>query len=180
MKEKSISILINRFLFVVVVTCLIACSIPANKPIEREILYSRYRDGVISKEERALYIWQGDTIIQEVIVLDSVKNVLYKERQALIKTENGLDVLMNGVRIPFLKFDSTTCSRSKHSLGFTIERCFKGRLNYKGYRNAVKFTEESLIIDGGKEVIYLDDNFAVIDKIRIGLGSYDSLLRVSQ
>lgn len=162
-----------------IVICVIGCSVPADKTSERDFLYNRYRDGVKSKQERAHYTWRGDTIIEERTILDSLKKVLSKERTVFVKTEKGLDFLANGEQKSFLKFDSTTCSRSAHPMGFVIERCFKGRLNYKGYRNAVKFTQENLIVDGGKELIYLDNDFAVIDRVRIGLGSYDSVLRVT-
>ena len=179
MKGKSISILISKFFSAVPLFAMYlgACNVATVETSEKEFVYNRYRDGVVSKQERALYRWRGDTIVEELTILDSAKSMVNRERRVLIKTEYGLDVLVADERHPFLKFDSTTCSRSEHPMGFVIQRCFRGRVNYKGYRDVVKFTEENLITDGGKEIIYLDENFAVIDKVRIGLGAYDSVLR---
>lgn len=182
MKGKSISIWIINILFVVVfvVPCLIACSISGDEAIRREFLYNRYRDGVVSKQERALYTWRGDTITQELTILDSVKNVLSRERKVFVTTGRGLDALVNGVLSSFLTFDSTKCWQTTHAMGFVVERCFKARWNYKGYPNAIEFTERNLMIDGGTETIYLDKNFAVIDRVRIGSGSYDSVVRIKE
>lgn len=146
----------------------------------RDFTYKRYLDGISRKNEVRHYRWRQDTISEEVIVLDSLMKVLNRETKTLLRIESGLDILIKTERIPFLRLDSKTCTRFVHPMGFITETCFKKRLDYKGHDDAFEFTEEHLVIDGGKHVVYLDKDYAMIDKISIGVATYDSIVRVNQ
>jgi hypothetical protein len=148
-----------------------------SNPTEREFVYDRYRDGVSIKHERRLYRWSQDTIEEDLIALDSLMKPIHREKRILLRTHDGLDILINGKRTPYLKLDSTICTKFAHFMGFSSQTCFRRRLDYKNHKLAFEYTEQNFVIDGGRRVIYLDENYAVIDIMTLGAGSYDSLIR---
>ena len=64
---------------------------------------------------------------------------------------------------------------------YSIENCYLGRLDYKDYKGVIEFKYNEKLPGGLLMTVYLDNDYALIDKTKIvSIGVYDQLIRTNK
>lgn len=152
---------------------------------EESIVHYYYKamneDKVVAFQKRS-YTESNDTISENVITLLTNDSLIEKSRKRYIKSQKGLEIIINNKSQSFLQFSKENpCTIYQHPMQYDIKNCYIETSNYKGYKNVIVYNHSQELIDGLSMTIYLDDNYALIEKVEIiGTGNYDKLIRVEK
>lgn len=156
-----------------------------NSTDKKEVIHYYYKatkEGRTVAFEKRSYIMMNDSITKNLIFYMIDSDDIHKSRIKYIKSENGLEIVINKKVLPFLQFSKEEpCTFYEHPMGYDIKNCYIETVNYKGYDSVIKYDYSQEIIDGLSMTIYLDKDFALIDKMGIiGFSNYDELIRIEK
>lgn len=165
-------------------TSLAICIMSCHKTPQKKTVYY-YKalddDKIVAYEER-IYMFSADTIKENIIVYHVNGDIRGKSKNTYIKVTSGLDVYVNGRTQPYLRFlKNNPCTLYEHPMKYSIENCYLGRLDYKDYKGVIEFKYNEKLPGGLLMTVYLDNDYALIDKTKIvSIGVYDQLIRTNK
>lgn len=144
--------------------------------------YKAVNEGKIVSYQKIDYTYDLDSINERITIYDLKGDVIQKQKNNFIKSENGLNIIVNKNKEQYLQLKKKNdCVIYRHPVGYDVKNCFLGQIDYREYKNAIKFSYSEEVIDGLNMVIYLDNNYSLIDKKEIiGSGSYEELIRIDK
>jgi len=153
-----------------------------NKESSSTYYYKATNEGKIVSYQKIDYNYVLDSIIESVTIYNLKGEVIQKQKNHFIKSEKGLDIIINGKREQYLQLTKKdSCVIYKHPIGYDIKNCFLKILDYKGNKNALKFNYTEEVIDGLSMTIFLNNDYSLIDKKEIiGSGSFDELVKIDK
>ena len=144
--------------------------------------YKAINDGKIVSYQKIDYSYASDSIKESITIFNLKGDIIQKQSNNFIKSENGLDIIINGNKRQYLRSKKKDdCVYYKGSMGYHIRNCFIERTSYRDNKDAIKFSYSEEVTDGLNMTIYLDNNYSLIDKKEIiGSGAYEELIRIDK
>lgn len=172
---------IMKYILLLLTLCFFSCG----NDIDKETVTNYYmatNRGKIVSYQKIDYNYSIDSIVENITILNLKGELIQKQKNKFVKTDNGLDIIINGKRQPYLKIaDKNQCTTYNHPIGHSIKNCFLERVDYKGKKGVLKYSYDEEVVDGISMTIYLNSDYSLIDKMEIvGSGSYNELIKVEK
>jgi len=161
-------------------TVFFSCSSPTKN--DNVYYYKAISNGNIVSFEKRSYKIDDDFITENITVIGADGNTIEETKNKFKKLKSGYEVIINDKASKYLLTSKPNqCAVYEHPMMYEVKNCYEKTIDYKGYKNALKYTYSEEVTDGLSMTIYRDKEFALIDKVNIiGMGNYDELIRIKK
>lgn len=161
-------------------TVFVSCS----NPIKNDYVYyyKATSGGDIVSFEKRSYKIDDNFITENITVIGADGNTIEETKNKFKKLKSGFEVIINDKARKYLLMSKPgQCAVYEHPMMYEIKNCYEKTVDYKGYKNVLKYSYSEEVTDGLSMTIYRDKDFALIDKVKIvGMGNYDELIRINK
>lgn len=170
-----------KYILLLISICFFSCDNDTGKKTISNYYKATNGEKIVSYQ-KIDYNYSNDSIVENITILNLNGDLIQKQKNKFVKTDNGLDVIINGKRQTYLKMtNKNQCVTYNHPIGNSIKNCFLERIDYKGEKEVIKYSYDEDLVDGISMTIYLNSDYSLIDKMEIvGSGGFNELIKVKK